>query len=89
MAKKNKIKIDSGSMRDKYCLTPKQNKWADPFYACSKGRPRGQSLFNHKIDSIRDYLSGTFNPEEPKGFFKMIGTAIKSFFSFNSRKGLS
>lgn len=90
MANKNQYKYDSGSNRDKFMATPKQNKWKDPFYCEARGTlSYGEKLFSHKIDSIREHLSGTFKPEEPKGFFKIIGTAIKSFFSFNSRKGLS
>lgn len=80
----------SGSSRDKMVATPKQDKWADPFYCEARGTlSYGKRLFSHKVDSIRDNVYRTFGGEEKKGFFAIIGAAIKSFFGFNSRKGLS
>ncbi len=83
------FKTMSGSSRDKTEATPKQNKWNNPFYSEARGLSKGIMLTSHKIDSIRDHVSGVFHIDEPKGFFKMIGAAITGFFGFNSRKGLA
>jgi hypothetical protein len=83
------FKENSGSDRDKRFSTPKQNKWADPFYAFSRGKSKAKSLFSHKVDSIREHLQGVRN-EVKTGFFGRIKNAIVNLFTRNrSRKGLA
>jgi len=78
-----------GSDRTKSGPTPKQDKWKDPFYAFARGKSPAKSLFNHKVDSIRESLQG-IREEVKNGFFGRIKNALVNFFRLDrSRKGLA
>jgi hypothetical protein len=46
-------KISSGSSRDKFKATAKQNKWDNPFYAYARGMSINR-LHTHKRNSIQE-----------------------------------
>ena len=71
-----KNKITSGSSRDKFTPTPRQNKWNDPFYCEARGNSKATHLVSHKVDSIRNSVSG-----ENLNIFKSTLSAVSSFFT--------
>ena len=82
--------LGCGSDRAKSGPTPKQDKWKDPFYAFARGKSPARSLFSHKVDSIRESVTGNYDTKGIGAFFKSIGNAVRSFFGlFSSRKGIA